>query len=149
MVIPCTICRSRWNSTRHWSGFSKSKDHLFPYYRDMLTAISAGVSAEEIILGTVSPKQPIWPVAAVTCRTILLNLNGTSTMFHRLQEIIRFMQWVWQGQLRNTELRRWLLVLRANPLLRKVTFMRPSTVLPMRVTGCLCFSGQQLRYFGA
>ena len=29
--------------------FDREKDHLFPYYRDMLTAISAGLTAEEII----------------------------------------------------------------------------------------------------
>jgi len=34
--------------------FDKSKDFLFPYYRDMLTAISAGLTAEEIILNGLS-----------------------------------------------------------------------------------------------
>jgi len=34
--------------------FEKKTDHMFPYYRDMLTAISAGVSAEEIILNGIS-----------------------------------------------------------------------------------------------
>ena len=34
--------------------FERGKDHLFPYYRDMLTAISAGVTAEEIILNGIS-----------------------------------------------------------------------------------------------
>jgi 2-oxoisovalerate dehydrogenase E1 component len=34
--------------------FNKETDHLFPYYRDMLTAISAGLSAEEIILNGIS-----------------------------------------------------------------------------------------------
>ncbi|HRY98196.1 MAG TPA: thiamine pyrophosphate-dependent enzyme [Bacteroidales bacterium] len=34
--------------------FEKSKDHLFPYYRDMLTALSAGMTAEEIILNGIS-----------------------------------------------------------------------------------------------
>jgi 2-oxoisovalerate dehydrogenase E1 component len=34
--------------------FVRGKDHLFPYYRDMLTAISAGVNAEEIILNGIS-----------------------------------------------------------------------------------------------
>ena len=34
--------------------FDKNTDHLFPYYRDMLTAISAGISAEEIILNGIS-----------------------------------------------------------------------------------------------
>lgn len=34
--------------------FNKETDHLFPYYRDMLTAISAGLSAEEVILNGIS-----------------------------------------------------------------------------------------------
>jgi 2-oxoisovalerate dehydrogenase E1 component len=34
--------------------FDKETDHMFPYYRDMLTAISAGISAEEIILNGIS-----------------------------------------------------------------------------------------------
>ncbi len=39
--------------------FDKSKDHLFPYYRDMLTAISAGLTAEEIILNGLSKKDDV------------------------------------------------------------------------------------------
>jgi len=34
--------------------FNRNTDHLFPYYRDMLTAISAGLTAEEIILNGLS-----------------------------------------------------------------------------------------------
>lgn len=34
--------------------FDKNTDHLFPYYRDMLTVISAGLTAEEIILNGIS-----------------------------------------------------------------------------------------------
>lgn len=34
--------------------FQRGKDHLFPYYRDMLTALSAGLTAEEIILNGIS-----------------------------------------------------------------------------------------------
>jgi 2-oxoisovalerate dehydrogenase E1 component len=34
--------------------FEKSKDHLFPYYRDMLTALSAGMTSEELILNGIS-----------------------------------------------------------------------------------------------
>lgn len=34
--------------------FDKETDFLFPYYRDMLTAISAGLSAEEVILNGIS-----------------------------------------------------------------------------------------------
>jgi 2-oxoisovalerate dehydrogenase E1 component len=34
--------------------FDRTTDHLFPYYRDMLTTISAGLTAEEIILNGLS-----------------------------------------------------------------------------------------------
>ncbi|WP_165044461.1 thiamine pyrophosphate-dependent enzyme [Dysgonomonas sp. ZJ709] len=34
--------------------FEKGKDFLFPYYRDMLTVLSAGMTAEEIILNGIS-----------------------------------------------------------------------------------------------
>lgn len=34
--------------------FEKQKDHVFPYYRDMLTALSCGMTAEEIILNGIS-----------------------------------------------------------------------------------------------
>ncbi len=34
--------------------FTRGEDHLFPYYRDMLTALSAGITAEEIILNGLS-----------------------------------------------------------------------------------------------
>jgi 2-oxoisovalerate dehydrogenase E1 component len=34
--------------------FTRGEDHLFPYYRDMLTAVAAGVTAEEIILNGIS-----------------------------------------------------------------------------------------------
>jgi len=34
--------------------FESSNDHLFPYYRDMLTAISAGLTPEDIILNGLS-----------------------------------------------------------------------------------------------
>ena len=34
--------------------FNKETDHLFPYYRDMMTALSAGLTAEEIIFNGIS-----------------------------------------------------------------------------------------------
>jgi 2-oxoisovalerate dehydrogenase E1 component len=34
--------------------FDRENDHLFPYYRDMLTCHSAGISAEELILNGIS-----------------------------------------------------------------------------------------------
>ena len=36
--------------------FNKEYDHLFPYYRDMLTTISAGLTPEEIIMNGISKK---------------------------------------------------------------------------------------------
>lgn len=39
--------------------FEKNSDHLFPYYRDMLTALSAGITAEEIILNGISKASDI------------------------------------------------------------------------------------------
>lgn len=39
--------------------FDRKTDQLFPYYRDMLTAISAGLTAEEIILNGLSKKDDI------------------------------------------------------------------------------------------
>ncbi len=34
--------------------FTKGEDYMFPYYRDMLTALSAGITAEELILNGIS-----------------------------------------------------------------------------------------------
>ncbi|MBN1821637.1 MAG: 2-oxoisovalerate dehydrogenase [Prolixibacteraceae bacterium] len=34
--------------------FEKNKDHIFPYYRDMLTAMSCGMTAEEVVLNGIS-----------------------------------------------------------------------------------------------
>jgi len=39
--------------------FDREKDFLFPYYRDMLTAISAGLTAEEVILNGISKANDI------------------------------------------------------------------------------------------
>jgi 2-oxoisovalerate dehydrogenase E1 component len=39
--------------------FERQTDHLFPYYRDMLTAISAGLTPEEIILNGLSKKDDV------------------------------------------------------------------------------------------
>lgn len=39
--------------------FEAEKDHLFPYYRDMLTAISAGLTVEEVILNGLSKRDDI------------------------------------------------------------------------------------------
>ncbi len=39
--------------------FDRENDFLFPYYRDMLTAISAGLTAEEIILNGISKADDI------------------------------------------------------------------------------------------
>jgi 2-oxoisovalerate dehydrogenase E1 component len=39
--------------------FDKKNDHLFPYYRDMLTVVSAGMTPEEIILNGLSKKDDV------------------------------------------------------------------------------------------
>lgn len=39
--------------------FNREHDHLFPYYRDMLTVIAAGLTAEEIILNGISKDQDV------------------------------------------------------------------------------------------
>lgn len=39
--------------------FNREIDHLFPYYRDMLTVLAAGVTPEEIILNGISKKTDI------------------------------------------------------------------------------------------
>jgi 2-oxoisovalerate dehydrogenase E1 component len=39
--------------------FDRNTDHLFPYYRDMLTAISSGLTAEEIILNGLSKAKDV------------------------------------------------------------------------------------------
>lgn len=39
--------------------FDKKTDHLFPYYRDMLTCLSAGLNAEELLLNGLSKKDDL------------------------------------------------------------------------------------------
>ncbi len=39
--------------------FDRKKDHLFPYYRDMLTTLSAGLTVEEILLNGLSKKDDV------------------------------------------------------------------------------------------
>ncbi len=39
--------------------FDRKSDHLFPYYRDMLTVVSAGMTPEEIILNGLSKKDDV------------------------------------------------------------------------------------------
>lgn len=39
--------------------FDRKADHLFPYYRDMITALSAGISCYEILLNGLSKKDDI------------------------------------------------------------------------------------------
>jgi 2-oxoisovalerate dehydrogenase E1 component len=78
--------------------FQKSNDHLFPYYRDMLTAISAGVTAEEIILNGISKASD----AASGGRHMSQNPPGIFTMSLRQPAITHFMQQELPGPLKNT-----------------------------------------------
>ena len=54
--------------------FTLGEDFLFPYYRDMLTVLSAGMTAEEI---------PV--VAGGTCLITSQNRNGTSKISRLLR----------------------------------------------------------------
>ncbi len=70
--------------------FDKENDFLFPYYRDMLTAISAGLTAEEIILNGISKATDVAGGGRHMSNPITLpNPNGTSKTYHRPPEIIR------------------------------------------------------------
>lgn len=57
--------------------FHRGEDYLFPYYRDMLTVLSAGMTAEEIILNGIS-KRPIRPAADGICPTTSPSRSGIS-----------------------------------------------------------------------
>lgn len=58
--------------------FQRGKDHLFLYYRDLLAALSAGMTVEEMILNGIS-KATDPTSAADTCLTTTLRSNGVST----------------------------------------------------------------------
>ena len=64
--------------------FTLGEDFLFPYYRDMLTVLSAGMTAEEIILNGIS-KRLIPVVAGGTCLITSQNRNGTSKISRLLR----------------------------------------------------------------
>ena len=73
--------------------FDREHDHLFPYYRDMLTTHSAGLTAEELILNGIS-RDTMWQEAAGICPIILPSRNGTFIMFLPARVIIPCMLWV-------------------------------------------------------
>ena len=70
--------------------FTLGEDFLFPYYRDMLTVLSAGMTPEEIILNGIS-KATDPGSGGRTCRTISPNRNGTSKISLPLRERMTFM----------------------------------------------------------
>mgnify|MGYP001527310763 CR=1 FL=1 len=54
--------------------FDKDTDFLFPYYRDMLTVLSAGMTAEEIILNHFSKME--WHIENVSSATATHDLHA-------------------------------------------------------------------------
>ena len=61
--------------------FDKDTDFLFPYYRDMLTVLSAGMTAEEIILNGISKSMVVrLPVSIISSSTCLRTLATTSSI---------------------------------------------------------------------
>jgi len=74
--------------------FNRKTDHLYPYYRDMMTVVSAGLSAEEIILNGISKDtdvagggrhmsnhfaKPEWNIHNVSSNTGNHTLHATGT----------------------------------------------------------------------
>ncbi len=72
--------------------FDRETDHLFPYYRDMLTAISAGLTAEEIIYNGISKDLDV-AGGGGTCRITSPNPNGIFTMCLHQPGTIHYMLW--------------------------------------------------------
>ena len=64
--------------------FTLGEDFLFPYYRDMLTVLSAGMTAEEIILNGISKATD--PGSGVICRITSPNRNGILKIYLLLPE---------------------------------------------------------------
>ena len=73
--------------------FEKKKDHLFPYYRDLLTVLSAGLTPLEILLNGLSKKMML-PVVVDICLIILQNPNGIFITLLLVQETMPCMLWV-------------------------------------------------------
>jgi len=86
--------------------FDRNTDHLYPYYRDMLTVISAGLTAEEIILNGIR-KTLMLQAGAVICRIILPNRNGIYTITRPAQAVIHNMPQVQAGLLAGIITKAW------------------------------------------
>jgi len=111
--------------------FNRDTDHLFPYYRDMLTAISAGLTAEEILLNGLSKAtdvasggrhmsnhfaKPEWNIHNVSSAT------GNHTL-HAVGVARGMKRYGHKG---------WPSVRRESHRFRRVMCMRPSTVRATR-----------------
>ena len=77
--------------------FTKGEDFLFPYYRDMLTALSAGMTAEELILNGISKAtdpgsggrhmsnhfaKPEWHIENISSATGTHDLHAAANLLH-------------------------------------------------------------------
>lgn len=107
--------------------FTKGEDFLFPYYRDMLTALSAGMTAEELILNGISKATD--PGSGGRHMSITLpNPNGISRIYPRLQVRMIFMQPVWHVQWYIMTIKESLLLHTANLLHPKALSTKLSMV---------------------
>ncbi len=77
--------------------FDREHDHLFPYYRDMLTTLSAGLTAEELILNGISKRCRCGRWRKAHVQPLCQSPNGTFTMYPPVPETIPCMQWVLPG----------------------------------------------------
>ena len=106
--------------------FTLGEDFLFPYYRDMLTVLSAGMTPEEI-------KRQTRAAADVTCRTISPNRNGISRISLPLRERMTFMRQVWRGQWYIMDIKESPSLLTENLPLPKDLYMRLSMAPALNV----------------
>mgnify|MGYP001664788551 CR=1 FL=1 len=109
--------------------FTLGEDFLFPYYRDMLTVLSARMTPEEIILNGISKATD----PDVTCRTISPNRNGTSKTFLLQRVHTTFMRQVWHGQWYIMDIKESPSLLTENLPLPKDLYMRLSMAPALNV----------------
>ena len=110
--------------------FTLGEDFLFPYYRDMLTVLSAGMTPEEIILNGISKATD---PGSGGRRTISPNRNGTSKTFLPLRERMTFMLQVWRGQWYIMDIKESPSLLTENLPLPKALYMRLSMAPALNV----------------
>lgn len=123
-------------------------DHLFPYYRDLLTTLSAGLTANEIVLNGISKTTDVAGGVVVICQITLLNPNGTFIIHpHVLGKIIFFQGVVLLEHIRNMVLKVSEPLPKANHPFQKDMYMKQSMeLLTKSFRFCLFFRIMDMEY---